>query len=103
MTLGGSMGAKDSGLKILIALLPSGPEQNAARDQQRALMWQTVRIGELAETLADDQRVTRLYTQALHENGSEIDAVFAVLRAQGASLQPAPDWRPPQADVPPRP
>ncbi len=103
MTLGGSMGAKDSGLKILIALLPSGPEQNAARDQQRALMWQTVRIGELAETLADDQRVTRLYTQALHENGSEIDAVFAVLRAQGASLQPAPDWHPPQADVPPRP
>jgi hypothetical protein len=103
MAASGSMGAKDSGLKILMALLPSGPEQNAARDQQRALMWQTVRIGELAETLADDPRVTRIYTQALHENGSEIDAVFAVLRAQGASLQPAPDWHPPQAEAPPRP
>ena len=103
MAASGSMGAKDSGLKVLMALLPAGPEQNAARDQQRALMWQTVRIGELAETLADDQRVTRLYTQALHENGSEIDAVFAVLRSQGASLQPAPDWRPPQSEAPPRP
>jgi len=97
------MGAKDAGLKTLVALLPSGAEQNAARDQQRALVWQTVRIGELAETLADDQRVTRIYTQALHENGSEIDAVFAVLRSQGASLQPAPDWHPPQAEAPPRP
>ena len=103
MAASGSMGAKDAGLKILMTLLPAGAEQNAARDQQRALLWQTVRIGELAETLADDPRVTRIYTQALHENGSEIDAVFAVLRSQGASLQPAPDWHPPQTEAPPRP
>ncbi|HEX4481876.1 MAG TPA: hypothetical protein VH082_13765 [Rudaea sp.] len=100
MSISGSMGAKGSGLKLLVALSPSGPEQNAARDQERALMWQTLRIGELAETLADDQHVTRIYTQALHENGSEIDAVFAVLRAQGASLEPTADWRPPQTDAP---
>jgi hypothetical protein len=100
MATSGSMGAKDAGLKILMALLPPGAEQNAARDQQRALMWQTVRIGELAETLTDDQRVTRTYTQALHEKGSEIDAVYAVLRSQGAALQPTPDWRPPQAEAP---
>jgi hypothetical protein len=100
MATSGSMGAADAGLKILIALLPPGPEQNSARDQQRALMWQTVRIGELAETLADDQHVTRTYTQALREKGSEIDAVYAVLRAQGASLQPTPDWRPPQTEAP---
>jgi hypothetical protein len=100
MATSGSMGAKDAGLKLLIALLPAGVEQNAARDQERALMWQTVRIGELAETLADDQHVTRTYTQALREQGSEIDAVYAVLRSQGAALQPTPDWRPPQTDAP---
>ncbi len=100
MSVSGSMGAKEAGLKLLAALSPAGPEQNAARDQERALQWQTLRIGELAETLADDQHVTRIYTQALHENGSEIDAVFAVLRAQGASLEPTADWRPPQTEAP---
>ena len=100
MAASGSMGTRDAGLKLLIALLPPGPEQNAARNQQRALQWQTVRIGELAEVLADDQRVTRTYTQALHETGAEIDAVYAVLRSQGAALDPPADWRPPQTEAP---
>jgi hypothetical protein len=100
MAASGSMNAKDTGLKLLIALLPSGPEQNAARNQQRTLMWQTVRIGELADALAGDAAVAGTYTRALHQNGSEIDAVYAVLRSQGASLEPTADWRPPQTEAP---
>lgn len=98
-----SLAAKSAGLNLLVALLPSGSDQDAARDQERALKWQTVRIGELAELLADDQRVTRTYTQALHESGTESAAVLAVLRSQGAALQPPADWHPPDSEVPPRP
>jgi hypothetical protein len=103
MVASGSLNAKDAGLKLLVAILPSGGDQNTARDQQRALAWQTLRIGELAEQLADDQRVTRIYAQALHESGTEIAAVFAVLRSQGAAMEPPADWRPSESEAPPRP
>ena len=102
MVASGSLAAKDAGLKLLIALLPTGSDQNAARDQSRALAWQTQRIGELAEQLADDQHVTRTYAQALHETGTESAAVLAVLRLEGATLQPPADWHPPN-EAPPRP
>jgi hypothetical protein len=101
MAASGSLAAKDAGLKLLVALLPTGSDQNAARDQDRALTWQTLRIGELAEQLADEPHVTRTYAQALHETGTESAAVLAVLRSQGAALQPPADWHPP--DAPPRP
>ncbi len=103
MVASGSLSTKDAGLKLLVILFPSGPEQNAARDQQRTLAYQTLRIGELAELLADDQHVTRTYTQALHENGTEVEAVYAVLRSQGAAMQPPADWHPPESEAPPRP
>lgn len=103
MSVSGSLAAKDAGLKLLVNLLPSGSDQNAARDQERTLLWQTQRIGELADQLADDQRVTRVYAQALHESGTEIAAVFAVLRSQGAAMEPPAGWHPPDSDAPPRP
>jgi hypothetical protein len=102
MSTSGSLAAKDAGLKLLVALLPTGSDQNAARDQSRALAWQTQRISELAEQLADDQHVTRTYAQALHETGTESAAVLAVLRLEGAVLQPPADWHPPD-NAPPRP
>jgi hypothetical protein len=97
------LSTKAAGLKMLLALLPSGPEQNTARDQARALAWQTARIGELADQLADDQRVTRVYASALHESGTETAAVFAVLRSQGAAMEPPADWHAPDSETPPRP
>ena len=103
MAASGSLGAKNTGLNLLIALLPAGSDQNGARDQLRSLTWQTMRIGELAERLADDQGVTRIYAQALHESSTEAAAVFAVLRSQGASMEPPADWRAPEPDAPPRP
>ena len=103
MSVSGSMSTKAAGLKLQIALLPSGPDQNAARDQERTLAWQTQRIGELSELLADDQHVTRTYTLALHETGTEIAAVYAVLRSQGAAMEPPADWHPPESEAPPRP
>ena len=103
MVASGSLSTKAAGLKMLLALLPSGPEQNTARDQARALAWQTARIGELADQLADDQRVTRVYASALHESGTETAAVFAVLRSQGAAMEPPADWRAPDSETPPRP
>jgi hypothetical protein len=103
MAASGSLAAKSAGLNLLVALLPTGSDQNAARDQERGLKWQTARIGELAEQLADDQHVTRTYAQALHETGTESAAVLAVLRLEGAALQPPADWHPPDSDAPPRP
>jgi hypothetical protein len=102
MAASGSLAARDAGLTLLVALLPTGADQNAARDQSRAQAWQNQRIGELAEQLADDQHVTRTYAQALHETGTESAAVLAVLRLEGATLQPPADWRPPDG-APPRP
>jgi hypothetical protein len=102
MVASGSLAARDAGLTLLVALLPTGSDQNAARDQSRAQAWQTQRIGELAEHLADDQHVTRTYAQALHESGTESAAVLAVLRLEGATLQPPADWHPPDS-APPRP
>ncbi|MEP6484669.1 MAG: hypothetical protein ABJB01_09475 [Rudaea sp.] len=103
MVASGSLGAKNAGLSVLIALFPAGADQNAARDQLRALTWQTMRIGEQAEQLADDQRITRIYATALHASGTEAAAVVAVLRSQGVAMDPPADWRAPEPDAPPRP
>ena len=103
MAASGSLSTKAAGLKLLIGLLPSGPEQNTARDQARSLAWQTARISELADQLADDQHVTRTYAAALHESGTEAAAVYAVLRSQGAATEPPADWHAPDSEAPPRP
>jgi len=99
MELSGSINSQNSGLSLKMALLPTGPEREAARARQRALAWQTLRISDLGDRLASNPGVSRVYTQALNESGSEADAVLAVLRSQGVALEPPADWQPPQAET----
>ena len=103
MELSGSINSQNSGLSLKMALLPSGPEREAARARQRALAWQTLRISDLGDRLAANPAVSRVYTQALNESGSESAAVLAVLRSQGVALEPPADWQPPQAETLPTP
>jgi hypothetical protein len=99
MELSGSINSQNSGLSLKMALLPSGPERDAARARQRALAWQTLRISDLGDRLATNPTVSRVYTQALNESGNESSAVLAVLRSQGVALEPPADWQPPQAET----
>jgi hypothetical protein len=103
MELSSSINSQNLGLSLKMALLPSGPERNAAQTRQRALSWQTLRISDLGDRLAADRAVSRVYTQALSESGSESAAVLAVLRSQGVSLEPPSDWQPPQTEAAPKP
>jgi hypothetical protein len=99
MELSGSINSQNNGLSLKMALLPPGPERDAARSRQRALAWQTLRISDLGDRLAADPAVSRVYTQALNESGNESAAVLAVLRSQGVTLEPPADWQLPQADM----
>jgi hypothetical protein len=99
MELSGSINAQNMGLSLKMALLPPGPERDAARSRQRALAWQTLRISDLGDRLAANPAVSHVYTQVLNESGNESAAVLAVLRSQGVALEPPADWQQPQAEM----
>ena len=94
MAASGSLGTQDFGLKLLLELLPPGAQRDSAQTSERNLAWRMQSIGQLAERLQDDVRLTRLYTQTLDKTGSESDAVDGVLRRQNVSLGPPADWQP---------
>lgn len=91
----GSLFARSAGAQLLMKLAPIGAAHDAAIAQARTLAWRMQRIGELGVRLANDSRVTGVYTQALQTSGREIDAVDAVLRLQGIALEPPADWQAP--------
>ncbi|HZP64847.1 MAG TPA: hypothetical protein VFB32_00940 [Rudaea sp.] len=97
MAASGSLNSERAGIKLREALLPPGPELDAARARERSLAWQTLRISELAGRLATEGRLTRAYTQALAETHDESQAVYAVLRSQGIALEPPADWEMPDS------
>ena len=103
MELSGSINSQNVGLSLKMALLPAGPDRDAARTRQRALSWQTLRISDLGDRLAADPAVSRVYTRVLSESGNESAAVLAVLRSQSVALEPPADWQPPQPDTAPKP
>lgn len=98
MAASGSLGARGFGVAHLLAWLPAGADRDAARLREHALGWHTQSIGELAERLAGDPQITRIYVDELRATGSESAAVLAVLHSQGVALEPPADWRPPHAD-----
>lgn len=99
MEFSGSIHSQNVGLSLKLALLPTGPDKDAARARQRALSWQTLRISDLGDRLGADPAVSRTYTRVLDESGNESAAVLAVLRSQGVALHPPADWQPAQADA----
>ena len=100
---GGSLIARGFGLRLLLQLIPDGAARDAAAARARTLAWRMQRIGELGARLADDSRVTGIYTQSLSASGRESDAVDAVLHSQGVALEPPADWQPPAAGSPAHP
>ncbi|MDR3387214.1 MAG: hypothetical protein P4L92_09195 [Rudaea sp.] len=103
MELSGSINSQNAGLSLKMAMLPAGPELDAARARQRVLSWQTSRISDLGDRLAAEPALSRVYTQALNESGDESAGVLAVLRSQGVALEPPVDWHPPHAGSTPKP
>jgi len=99
----GSLFARGAGLTLHETLLASGPDLDALRAQKRALAWQMQSMGDLAGRLANEQRVTRTYLDALAESRDETAAVSAVLRSQGISREPPPGWQPPASAPAPQP
>jgi hypothetical protein len=97
MASSGSMNVRHSAISLLESLLPAGPEKDSVGARARSLDWQIQQIGSLEGRLANDTRVTTVYTQALQESGNETDAVYAVLRSQGIALEPPAGWQPTQA------
>jgi hypothetical protein len=99
----GSLSTRNIGVSQLMRLVPSGAAHDAAVAQARTLAWRIRHIGELGVRLANDSRVTGVYTQALQKSGREIDAVDAVLRFQGIALEPPAEWQPPAPNATPEP
>ena len=99
----GSLSARNIGASQLMRLVPSGSAHDTAAAQVRTLAWRMQGMGAVADRLANDSRVTGIYTQALRTSGREIDAVDAVLRSQGMALEPPADWQPPAANATPEP
>jgi hypothetical protein len=99
----GSLFARSAGARQIMEIVPSGTVHDAAVAQARTLAWRMQGIGSVADRLANDSRVTGLYTQALHASGREIDAVDAVLRSQRIALEPPADWQPPAPNATPEP
>jgi hypothetical protein len=91
----GSLFARSAGARQVMEIVPSGTVHDAAVAQARTLAWRMQGVGSVADRLANDSRVTGLYTQALKASGREIDAVDAVLRSQRIALEPPADWQPP--------
>lgn len=91
----GSLITRNFGLKLLLVLPATASQQDAAKARTRAQAWQTQRIGEFGERLANDSHLTRVYLEALAQRGQETDAVAAVLRNQGVALEPPADWKAP--------
>jgi len=91
----GSLFARSAGAQVLMKLAPAGAAHDTAVAQARTLAWRMQHIRELGVRLANDSRVTGVYTQALRASGREIDAVDAVLRLQGIVLEPPADRQPP--------
>lgn len=98
MADGGSLFARDFGLRLLLQLVPDGAVHDANLARARTAAWRMQRIGELGARLADDSRVTGIYTQTLAASGRESDAVDAVLHSQGVPLEPPADWQPPTTE-----
>ena len=96
----GSLITRSFGLKMLLDLPSASGQQDAAKARSRTQAWQTQRIGELGERLADDSRLTHVYLDALAQRGQEIDAVQATLRSQGVALEPPADWKGPAGNSP---
>lgn len=94
MQTSGSLFARTAGFKLHESLLAPGADRTALQARQRRLAWQMQQMGELAGRLANEPRVTRVYTQALGEAGDESAAVSAVLRSQGVPQEPPPGWQP---------
>jgi hypothetical protein len=99
----GSLFARSAGARQIMEIVPSGSVHDAAVAQARTLAWRMQGIGSVADRLANDSRVTGLYTQALKASGREIDAVDAVLRSQRIALEPQADWQPPTPNATPEP
>ncbi|MGH8090665.1 MAG: hypothetical protein ACREO6_04340 [Rudaea sp.] len=99
----GSLSTRNMGASQLMRLIPSGSAHDAAAAQVRTLAWRMQSMGAVADRLANDSRVTGIYTQALRTSGREIDAVDTVLRSQGVALEPPADWQPPAANAPAQP
>ncbi|HET9190540.1 MAG TPA: hypothetical protein VFN69_08180 [Rudaea sp.] len=99
----GSLFARSAGARQIMEIVPSGSVHDAAVAQARTLAWRMRGIGSVADRLANDSRVTGLYTQALRSGGREIDAVDAVLRSQRIGLEPPADWQPPAPNATPEP
>lgn len=90
----GSLFARSAGLALHESLLAGDADRGALQARKRQQAWQMQQMGELAGRLANETRVTHVYTQALGESGDEAAAVAAVLRSQGVSLEPPPGWQP---------
>jgi hypothetical protein len=103
IAVSGSLNAQGFGISQLLALLPAGTELEVARAKQRSHAWHLARIGELAERLAVNPDLTRIYLRELHETGNESAAVLAVLRSENVSLEPPADWKAPAPDAPTEP
>jgi hypothetical protein len=99
----GSLSTRNIGASQLMRLVPSGAAHDAAVAQARTLAWRMQGMGAVADRLANDSRVTGIYTQALRTRGREIDAVDAVLRSQGVAPEPPADWQPLAANAPAQP
>lgn len=99
----GSLITRETGNNILLALTSPGAAHDAAAARARALAWRMQGTGSIADRLADDSRVTDLYTQVLKSSGREIDAVDAVLKSQRIALEPPADWQPPAPNATPEP
>lgn len=97
----GSLMMRSAGARLLMEIVPAGAAHDAAVAQARTLAWRMQGIGSVADRLANDSRVTGLYTQALRASGREIDAVDAVLQSQRVALEPPADWQPPTTNVSP--
>jgi hypothetical protein len=99
----GSLFTRSAGARQIMEIVPSGSVHDAAVAQARTLAWRMQDVGSVADRLANDSRVTGLYTQALRTSGREIDAVDAVLRSQRIALEPPADWQPPAPNATPEP
>ena len=97
-----SLFARGAGMTLHESLLAQGtPEMDALHAQQRRLAWLMQSMSGLAARLANEERLTRSYVEALGGSGDEYAAVTEVLRSQGISREPPPGWQAPAAPVKP--
>lgn len=95
MESSGSLFARSAGLALHERLLEPGAALDAVKARKRTQAWLMQSMGALAARLASEGGVTRTYVRALGESGDEFAAVSAVLRSEGVSREPPPDWQAP--------